>query len=143
MEAVKLLEDTKLKIESISEAGLSFHEQEIIKFLKKELNKELILIYNFNKNFDVKRWEHVISNFFQLLQRTNIIYSFIMRPEIMTTLMNSKIYDIVDEVVTILSYSVNEAIMKIKSNLKEIGIESITVNISANPPSITISMVMK
>ncbi|MEM1626504.1 MAG: hypothetical protein QXV69_04380 [Sulfolobaceae archaeon] len=143
MNSIKYLEELKRKVDEIPETSLSLQEQNIMKFLKRELEKELELFIQTEKNFEEKKWEGLLSNLFQILQRTNAIYWFLLRPEVSSTLVGSKIAGIIDEIVNILSYSVSEIIMKIKLNIKEIGIDSITINISATPPSITLSITMK
>jgi len=143
MNSIKHLEELKKKIEEIPETSLSLQEQNIIKFIKRELEKELELFIKTEKNFEDKKWEGILSNLFQILQRTNAIFWFLLRPEVSSTLVGSKIVGVIDDLVNVLSYSVSEIIIRIKANMKEIGIESLTVNISATPPSITVSLTMK
>jgi hypothetical protein len=131
------------EIEGLQQINLSLAEQGILSFLKEQAKKEEDLITEFEKDISEKKWDESLVSFFQLSQRTNLIFSYLVQPAVISSLSSSKIAEIAQELVDCLSITIAEAIIALKNNMKNIGIESITASLNANPPSINISMVLK
>ncbi|BAB67356.1 hypothetical protein [Sulfurisphaera tokodaii] len=138
-----LFEDLIKKLETISEAGLSFNEAEILKFLKAESKKQLEIFDKLENSIKLQNWNEAISNFLILVERINVSLLFLLQPTNYSTLVNSRISSLFEEYLSIISLYVSSSLLQLRPNLKKIGIESITASISSNPPSINISMVIK
>lgn len=144
MEATRnAYEDLIKKLENTNEAGLSFNEAEILRFLKAESKKQLDIFKKFEENIKEQKWSEALSNFLILIERINVALLFLMQPTNYSILVNSKISDLFEEYLSIISLCVSNSLLELRPNLKKIGIESITASVSANPPSINISMVVK
>lgn len=144
MEATRnLFEDLIKKVESTSEAGLSFNEAELLKFLKVESKKQLEIFDKLDNSIKSQNWSEAISNFLILVERINVSLLFLMQPTNYSSLVNSRISSLFEEYLNVVSLYISSSLLELRPNLKKIGIESITASISANPPSVNISMVIK
>ncbi|AWR94625.1 hypothetical protein [Acidianus brierleyi] len=137
------MENLYREIEGLQQINLSLAEQGILSFLKEQARKEEDLILEFEKNISEKKWDESLISFFQLGQRTNLIFSYLVQPAVISSLSSSKIAEIAQDLVDCLSTTIAEAVISLKNNMKNIGIESITSSLNSNPPSINISLVLK
>ena len=136
-------EDLIRKLENTSEAGLSFNEAEILKFLKVETKKQLDIFNKLEESIKEQKWGEALSNLLILVERINVSLLFLMQPTNYSILVSSKISSLFEEYLSVISQSISYSLLELRPNLKKIGIESITATVSANPPSINISMVVK
>ncbi|WP_338603781.1 hypothetical protein V6M85_05040 [Sulfolobus tengchongensis] len=143
MKAVERLNETIDELNKINESELSINELDLLKFLKNQLLKSKTLFESFSKNVDEKRWDDVLSYTFQILQRINSIFGYLVQPTILSMISRSKLSAMVENIIDTLAFSASEMIVVLKQNNKSLGIDSITVNIGSNPPSISISVVIK
>jgi len=143
MKAETKFDEVYEQLNSIRENELSFNEVDTVRFVKSQIQKikgNLSEIENASQN---KRWEEMLANFLQLLEKINVINIYLMQPTSLSMLMKEKISGIIENLIASISYSVAEATLLIKENAKEIGIESINVSISGTPATINVSLSMK
>ncbi|MBP1358206.1 MAG: hypothetical protein JZD40_06960 [Sulfolobus sp.] len=140
---VNAFQDLIRKLENVSEAGLGFNESEILKFLRAESKKQYEVYIRLKENIKAEKWAEALSNLLILVERINVSLLFLMQPTNYSALLNSKISDLFEEYLSIVSLYVSYSLLELRPNLKKIGIDNITASISANPPSISISMVVK
>lgn len=138
-----LFEDLIKKLDSTNEAGLSFNEAEVLKFLRAESKKQLEIYSKLEDQLNSQNWDEALSNFLILIERINISLLFLMQPTNYSTIINSRIADIYEEYLSVISLLISSSLLKLRPNLKKIGVESINLSVSANPPSINLSMVIK
>ena len=131
------------ELNSLSETSLSIAEQGILQFIKEQIDKEEELVNNFDKSTSEQNYDKAISDFFQLIQRTNLMYAYIMQPSVISMLSNEKFSKIVQDLVDCISQIISDVVLTFKHNIKQFGLESVSVNISSNPPSIGISLAIK
>ncbi len=143
MIAKNRMENLYQEIEGLQQVNLSLAEQGILLFLKEEAKKEENLILEFEKNISEKKWDDSLVSFFQLAQRTNLIFSYLVQPAVISSLSSSKIAKIAQDLVDCLSVTIAEAVISLKNNMKSLGIESITSSLNSNPPTINVSIVLK
>jgi len=128
---------------SVNESELSINEMDLLKFLRGQIIKSKSLLEIFSKSVNEKRWDDVLSSTFQLLQRANSIFGYLVQPTILSLVSKSKLSAIIENVIDSLAFAISEMIVVLKQNNKMIGIDSITVNIASNPPSVSVSVVIK
>jgi hypothetical protein len=58
------------ELNNLSETNLSIAEQGILQFIKEQVDKEEELVSNFDKSTSENNYDKAISDFFQLIQRT-------------------------------------------------------------------------
>ena len=144
MEETLLLDNLVKKLDEVSSTSLSFNENEALKFLKAEVKKQRELLKNFEDALAGERWAEALASFVLLAERINIIFVYIFQPSNITLLTSdSKISPYIEEYISLASLIISSGILKLRPNLKKIGVESINVSISANPPSVSLSMVVK
>jgi len=144
MEATRnVFEDFIKKLENTNEAGLGFNEAEILRFLKAEGKKQLDIFNKLEESIKEQKWSEALSNLLILVERINVSLLFLMQPTNYSVLVSSKISSLFEEYLSIVSLYISYSLLELRPNLKKIGIESITATVSANPPSISISMVVK
>lgn len=133
----------KQELDKLTGIKLSVAEQGIVAFVKEQVEKEELLITEFENMISQKNFNGAFSPFFQLIQRTNLTYAYLIQPSILAMLSDERISKLILEVIDCFAQIVSDVIILLKDNLKQMGIESITVNINSNPPSINISMAIK
>ncbi|MEM0363586.1 MAG: hypothetical protein QXH75_07285 [Sulfolobaceae archaeon] len=144
MKAIERLSESINKIDSVNENELSINEIDLLRFVKTQINKTKFLFEIFDKSVNEKVWDDVLSSTFQILQRVNAIFSYLTQPTVLSLVSKkSKLSEIVENIIDTLAFSVSEMIIILKQNNKMLGIDSITVNIGSNPPSFSISVVIK
>ncbi|MEM1629210.1 MAG: hypothetical protein QW214_05730 [Saccharolobus sp.] len=144
MKAIERLSESINKIDSVNENELSINEIDLLRFVKSQINKTKFLFEIFDKSVNEKVWDDVLSSTFQILQRVNAIFSYLTQPTVLSLVSKkSKLSEIVENIIDTLAFSVSEMIIILKQNNKMLGIDSITVNIGSNPPSFSISVVIK
>ncbi|MEM4884409.1 MAG: hypothetical protein QXO77_02710 [Saccharolobus sp.] len=144
MKAIERLNESINKIDSVNENELSINEIDLLRFVKSQINKTKFLFEFFDKSVNEKVWDDVLSSTFQILQRVNAIFGYLTQPTVLSLVSKkSKLSEIVENIIDTLAFSVSEMIIILKQNNKMLGIDSITVNIGSNPPSFSISVVIK
>lgn len=131
------------ELDKISETKLSVAEQGIVFFLKEQIEKEESLLSDFETMINQKNFSSALNSFFQLIQRTNLMYAYLIQPSILAMLSNEKISKLIQDVIDCVAQIVSDIVILFRDNLKQIGLESITVNINSNPPAINISLAIK
>ncbi|MCY0859178.1 MAG: hypothetical protein OWQ54_01980 [Sulfolobaceae archaeon] len=131
------------RLNSIKEAGLTINEQQLLKFLKSLVKKQEELLNSLQKAVDQKNWEEVLSLSLQLTQRCNAILAYSMQPTVLGSIMDTSLYQIIDEIMETSASCIAEVVMLLKKNFKEIGIDSITMNLITNPLSVNLSITLK
>jgi hypothetical protein len=66
-----------------------------------------------------------------------------VQPAVFSMISRSKLSENIENIIDSLAFSVSEMIIVLKQNNKSLGIDTITVNMSSNPPSMSISVVIK
>jgi hypothetical protein len=143
MKAETKFDEVYEQLNSIRENELSFNEVDTVRFVKSQIQKIKGNLSEIENASHDKRWEEMLANFFQLLEKINVINIYLMQPTSLSMLMKEKISGIIENLIASISYSVAEATLLIKENAKEIGIESINVSISGTPATINVSLSMK
>ncbi|MEM3280694.1 MAG: hypothetical protein QW440_01875 [Saccharolobus sp.] len=143
MKAIERLNESINKIDSVNENELSINEIDLLRFVKSQINKTKFLFEFFDKNVNEKVWDDVLSSAFQILQRVNAIFGYLAQPTVLSLVSKSRLSEIAENIIDTLAFSVSEMIIILKQNNKMLGIDSITVNIGSNPPSFSISVVIK
>ncbi|MEM0131195.1 MAG: hypothetical protein QXN74_03715 [Saccharolobus sp.] len=143
MKAIERLNESINKIDNVNENELSINEIDLLKFVKSQINKTKFLFQFFDKNVNEKVWDDVLSSAFQILQRVNAIFGYLAQPTVLSLVSKSRLSEIAENIIDTLAFSVSEMIIILKQNNKMLGIDSITVNIGSNPPSFSISVVIK
>ncbi|MCY0849533.1 hypothetical protein [Sulfuracidifex metallicus] len=143
MKAETKFDEVYEQLNSIRENELSFNEVDTVRFVKSQIQKIKGNISEIEKASQDKRWEEMLANFFQLLEKINVINIYLMQPTSLSMLMKEKISGVIENLIASISYSVAEATLLIKENAKEIGIESINVSVSGTPATINVSLSMK
>lgn len=131
------------ELNNLSETNLSIAEQGILQFIKEQVDKEEELVSNFDKSTSENNYDKAISDFFQLIQRTNLMYAYIMQPSVLSMLSNEKFSKIVQDLLDCISQIISDVVLIFKHNMKQFGLDSVNVNITSNPPSISISLAIK
>jgi hypothetical protein len=131
------------ELNNLSETNLSIAEQGILQFIKEQVDKEEELVSNFDKSTSENNYDKAISDFFQLIQRTNLMYAYIMQPSVLSMLSNEKFSKIVQDLLDCISQIISDVVLTFKNNMKQFGLDSVNVNITSNPPSISISLAIK
>ncbi|MUM64789.1 hypothetical protein D1867_05920 [Acidianus infernus] len=131
------------ELNNLSETNLSIAEQGILQFIKEQIDKEEELVSNFDKSTSENNYDKAVSDFFQLIQRTNLMYAYIMQPSVLSMLSNEKFSKIVQDLLDCISQIISDVVLTFKHNMKQFGLESVNVNITSNPPSISISLAIK
>ncbi|ACP34247.1 conserved hypothetical protein [Sulfolobus islandicus L.S.2.15] len=143
MKAVERLDNTMVELNKINESELGINELDLLRFLKNQLSKSKSLFESFSKSIDEKRWDDVLSYTFQISQRVNSIFGYLVQPAVFSMISRSKLSENIENIIDSLAFSVSEMIIVLKQNNKSLGIDTITVNMSSNPPSMSISVVIK
>ncbi|ACP36985.1 conserved hypothetical protein [Sulfolobus islandicus Y.G.57.14] len=143
MKAVERLDNTMAELNKINESELGINELDLLRFLKNQLSKSKSLFESFSKSIDEKRWDDVLSYTFQISQRVNSIFGYLVQPAVFSMISRSKLSENIENIIDSLAFSVSEMIIVLKQNNKSLGIDTITVNMSSNPPSMSISVVIK
>ncbi|MUN29298.1 hypothetical protein [Sulfuracidifex metallicus] len=143
MKAETKFDEVYEQLNSIRENELSFNEVDTVRFVKSQIQKMKGNLSEIENASQDKRWEDMLANFFQLLEKINIINIYLLQPTSLSMLMKEKISGIIENLIASISYSVAEATLLIKENAKEIGIESINVSVSGTPATINVSLSMK
>ncbi|MEM3291579.1 MAG: hypothetical protein QXY60_02375 [Saccharolobus sp.] len=143
MKAIERLNESINKIDSVNENELSINEIDLLRFVKSQINKTKFLFEFFDKSVNEKVWDDVLSSTFQILQRVNAIFGYLTQPTVLSLVSKSRLSETVENIIDTLAFSVSEMIIILKQNNKMLGIDSITVNIGSNPPSFSISVVIK
>ncbi|AOL16995.1 hypothetical protein BFU36_10055 [Sulfolobus sp. A20] len=143
MKAIERLNETIGKINEINESELSISEVDLLKFLKNQMMKSKNLFEAFSRSIDQKDWDNVLSYTFQILQRSNSIFGYLTQPTVLSLVSKSRLAGVIDNISDTLAFSVSEMIVVLKQNNKVLNIDSITINISSNPPSLSVSLVIK
>ncbi|EZQ02096.1 MULTISPECIES: hypothetical protein [Acidianus] len=133
----------KREIGDLRSNALSVTEQNILDFIENQVNKEDELFNAFEQSVNEKKFNEALILFFQVIQRTNLMYSYIFQPNIISMLANAKIATVVQDLIDCLSEIVADVVATIKANIKEMGLESISVTMLSNPPSINITLGIK
>jgi len=131
------------ELNKINESELGINELDLLRFLKNQLSKSKSLFESFSKSIDEKRWDDVLSYTFQISQRVNSIFGYLVQPAVFSMISRSKLSENIENIIDSLAFSVSEMIIVLKQNNKSLGIDTITVNMSSNPPSMSISVVIK
>lgn len=66
-----------------------------------------------------------------------------MQPSVISSLMSGKIWEIAEKVLERISDLMGEVIVMLRRNLKDMGVESLSVSLNSSPPSFNVSIVMK
>ncbi|QGA53447.1 hypothetical protein GFS03_02010 [Sulfolobus sp. E5-1-F] len=143
MKAVERLNNTLAELNKINESELGINELDLLRFLKNQLSKSKSLFEYFSKSIDEKRWDDVLSYTFQISQRVNSIFGYLVQPAVFSIVSRSKLSENIENIIDSLAFSISEMIIALKQNNKSLGIDTITVNMSSNPPSMSISVVIK
>ncbi|AWR99656.1 hypothetical protein [Metallosphaera hakonensis] len=130
-------------MESMNYTGLSVAEQGILTFTKAQLKKILESADSLEQGVDSKSWDDVIVNFLNTVQRVNLLYAYLMQPSVISSLMSGKIWEIAEKVLERISDLMGEVIVMLRRNLKDMGVESLSVSLNSSPPSFNVSIVMK
>ncbi len=136
---------TKLyeEIEDAQKANLSITEQGILNFLKDQIKTEESVLSEFEKSVSENRLNDAITSYATLVQGANVIFYYLVQPTVLSTFTSAKMAGLIKELIDTLTLIVSEATMVIKSMAKSLGIDSLTVSLNSNPPSISVSMVFK
>ncbi|AAK42444.1 hypothetical protein SULI_00480 [Saccharolobus solfataricus] len=143
MKAVERLDNTMVELNKINESELGINELDLLRFLKNQLSKSKSLFESFSKSIDEKRWDDVLSYTFQISQRVNSIFGYLVQPAVFSIISKSKLSENIENIIDSLAFSISEMIIVLKQNNKSLGIDTITINMSSNPPSMSISVVIK
>ncbi|BCU69492.1 hypothetical protein [Stygiolobus caldivivus] len=144
MEKALLFDNLIKKLDELSSTSLSFNENEVVKFLKTETKKQRDLLKQFEDSISAQKWDEALASFILLTQRVNIIFIYIFQPANISLLTSdSKVSPYIEEYLSLASLVISSSILELRPNLKKIGVESINASISANPPSLSVSMVVK
>jgi hypothetical protein len=144
MEKALLFDNLIKKLDELSATSLSFNENEVVKFLKAETKKQRDLLKKFEDSISSQKWDEALASFILLTQRINIIFIYIFQPANISLLTTeSKVSPYIEEYISLASLVISSGVLELRPNLKKIGVESINASISANPPSINLSMVVK
>lgn len=130
-------------LEATTTLSLSVAEQGIVNFMKLELKKMSLHLTQFDKEMTEGRWDSALVAFLIMVQKANLLYSYLMQPTVLSTLVTSRIGETAEETLDAISFTLGEALTKLKARQKEMGIESISANLNSSPPSFNISLVMK
>jgi hypothetical protein len=144
MEKALLFDNLIKKLDELSATSLSFNENEVVKFLKAETKKQRDLLKKFEDSISSQKWDEALASFILLTQRINIIFIYIFQPANISLLTTeSKVSPYIEEYISLASLVISSGVLELRPNLKKIGVESINASITANPPSISLSMVVK
>ncbi|EWG08205.1 MAG: hypothetical protein ASUL_01085 [Candidatus Aramenus sulfurataquae] len=131
------------EIEKVQKGNLSITEQGILNFLKDQIKMEEDVLSQFEKNYSENKSSEAITSFMTLVQRANVMFYYLVQPTVLSSFTSGKMEGLVQELIDALTFAVSEATMMIKSMSKGLGIDSLTVSLNSNPPSISVSMVFK
>ncbi|MBW9141400.1 MAG: hypothetical protein K1T65_06900 [Candidatus Aramenus sp.] len=131
------------EIEKVQKGNLSITEQGILNFLKDQIKMEEDVLSQFEKNCSENKSSEAITSFMTLVQRANVMFYYLVQPTVLSSFTSGKMEGLVQELIDALTFAVSEATMMIKSMSKGLGIDSLTVSLNSNPPSISVSMVFK
>ncbi|MEW9491976.1 MAG: hypothetical protein TQ35_0007245 [Candidatus Aramenus sulfurataquae] len=131
------------EIEKVQKGNLSITEQGILNFLKDQIKMEEDVLSQFEKNYSENKSNEAITSFMTLVQRANVMFYYLVQPTVLSSFTSGKMEGLVQELIDALTFAVSEATMMIKSMSKGLGIDSLTVSLNSNPPSISVSMVFK
>jgi hypothetical protein len=137
------IEELISSLEGTTAVGLSVAEQGIVNFVKLELKKMSLHLTHFNREMTEGRWDNALVAFLTMVQKANLLYSYLMQPSVLSTLVTSRIGETAEETLDTISLTLGEALTRLKGKQKEMGIESISANLNSSPPSFNISIVMK
>ncbi|ARM75654.1 hypothetical protein [Acidianus manzaensis] len=131
------------ELDTLSESNLSVAEQGILSFLKEQVEKEENLLSEFENNINQKNYNDALTSFFQLIQRTNMMYVYVIQPSILSMLSNERISKIIQDTIDCIAQIISDIVILFKNNMKDFGLESLNININSNPPSISLSLAIK
>ncbi|AWR97011.1 hypothetical protein DFR86_05175 [Acidianus sulfidivorans JP7] len=131
------------ELDSLSESNLSVAEQGILSFLKEQIEKEENLLSEFENNINQKNYGDALTSFFQLIQRTNMMYTYVIQPSILAMLSNERISKLIQDTIDCIAQIISDIVILFKNNMKEMGLESLNININSNPPAISLSLAIK
>ncbi|MBP1358139.1 MAG: hypothetical protein JZD40_06625 [Sulfolobus sp.] len=143
MESLTKVQSLSEKLNSIKEAGLSFNEIQLLKMLKIVVKKQEELLNNVKKAINGKRWSEVLGTALQLIQRCNMVMVYVMQPTIIGSINDPSLYESIDTLVETSTSCISELVTLLKHNSKDLGIESITMNLITNPLSVSVSITFK
>ncbi len=143
MKAETKFDEVYKELSSIKENELSFNEVDTVRFVKSQLQKMINNLSAMEKASQDKQWDELLGNFLQLLEKINLINIYLMQPTSLSMLMKERVADIVEKLVSAISFSVSEAVLMIKEVSKDMGVENISVSVSGTPANINVSLSMK
>jgi|GEM_PF-1025561 hypothetical protein len=130
-------------LESLEKVSLSMPEKDVLRFIRRELGRIIEISASIDSELESKNWVGATKDFVKLAERANLLLAAMTQPAIAPTLISGNLSEKMDNIMDFLVSAITEYLFAIKSNMKEVGIESITANLSASPPAINISMVIK
>ncbi|WP_054837948.1 hypothetical protein [Sulfuracidifex metallicus] len=90
MKAETKFDEVYEQLNSIRENELSFNEVDTVRFVKSQIQKMKGNLSEIENASQDKRWEDMLANFFQLLEKINIINIYLLQPTSLSMLMKEK-----------------------------------------------------
>ncbi|BBG25379.1 hypothetical protein [Sulfuracidifex tepidarius] len=143
MKAETKFDEVYKELSSIRENELSFNEADTVRFVKSQIQKMVSNLSAMEKASQQKEWDELLGNFLQLLEKINLINVYLMQPTSLSMLMKERIADVVEKLISSISFSISEAVLMIKEVSKEMGVENINISVSGTPATINVSISMK
>ncbi|QKQ99676.1 hypothetical protein GWK48_04070 [Metallosphaera tengchongensis] len=143
MESKEKVKELLNNLDKIGGIGLSVAEQGIIAFSKMQLKKILESVEKFENSIKDKNWDQSIVSLIGTVEKVNILYAYLMQPSVLSSLMSSKVGEIAESSLDVLTDLMGEAITTMKRNLKEMGLETLSVSMNSSPPTFNISLSIK
>ncbi len=143
MKAETKFDEVYKELSSIRENELSFNEADTVRFVKSQIQKMISNLSAMEKASQQKEWDELLGNFLQLLEKINLINVYLMQPTSLSMLMKERIADVVEKLISSISFSISEAVLMIKEVSKEMGVENINISVSGTPATINVSISMK
>ncbi|BCU66929.1 hypothetical protein HS7_03660 [Sulfolobales archaeon HS-7] len=130
-------------INDLEKRPLSVQEGEILKYLSRELKRFSEIIDSFDDKVREKAWNDVISSVSLIVTKANMLTISAFQPTLTSTIKSEEIFELMDSLLDFCTGLIGEIVAIVKSNMKDMGLDSITFTVNQTMLTVNVSMVFK
>jgi hypothetical protein len=140
MQSYETLIQVKEELGKINEAGLSYNETEALRFLKQESESLVRVAEEVSKSFSNNDLKGALASLMRFVARVNLFGSLLLQPVVISSLNNVTIRRALENLIESCISFVLESYLELAKRKSELGLKTISLNLVANPPAITMSL---
>lgn len=126
-----------------SDRSMSVTEAETMKFLQKQIEEYKASVEKFEKSLSTKDSREIFPSLVELTVRSNSVMAVLSSPTTMTAFQSPSLMSVLSKLIGVATSAVGEAVAEVKPILRDLGVDSVSLNVNPSPPGVSLSLVVK